>query len=124
MSQIWVDHSGTLHEQYQCLVLLGQDFAGDFSFDPGEHPALRYRRTGFAYFCPHCGDIWARIVLVDSLGRQRHFQTEQVACEKHSDQWNTPGSLIIRGLEGLVDILPLPILSREFMLYVKELENE
>ena len=40
-----------------------------------------------AYFCPACGDVWARVVVEDSqspTGNTR-FELNQVLCRKHSD---------------------------------------
>jgi len=119
-----VDSLGTFHEKYSVIVLLGNNVGGQFSFDPGAWPRLRYRRTGVAYFCPHCGDIWARLVFTDSRGVQMPFDVERVACAKHPDSWNTAGSLLASGLEALVELLPSDVLKRELELHIKELQNE
>lgn len=123
MPQVWTDEAGTLHEQYRALVFLRGDFAGEFSFDPGDHPELRYRRTGAAYFCPFCGDIWARVVLYDSAGRQAFLEPERVSCETHPDDWNVAGSLLAPGLTALLDLLPKPLVQREFAIHLRKISK-
>ena len=78
-----------------------------------------------AYFCPHCGEIWGRVVLVDSEGTVRPFdEVFRIACEQHPDQWEIAGSLIggYRG-EELLDYLPPEALKREFEIHLRELER-
>lgn len=120
---IWTDEDGTLHEQYRASVFIGQDHLGEFEFDPGSRPGLHYRRTGIAYYCPECGEVWARLVLWESNGRQCLLDAERVSCEKHEDQWAVAGSLLAVGLEDLIELLPEPALRREFNIYIKRLEK-
>ena len=77
-----------------------------------------------AYFCRQCGDVWARIVMLDAADRQQAFTAENVACEKHHDQWNVAGSLLANELEGLLPYLPPAALKREFMLLLKQQETQ
>lgn len=117
----WTDESGTLHEQYRAAVLLGAECLGEVSFDPGDHPDLHYRRTGIAYYCPECGDIWARVVFWDSSGRQNLLEAEIVSCENHADYWNVPGSLLSAGLGGLINLLPREAVKRELEIYLRRI---
>lgn len=119
----WTDEDGTFHEQYRAAIFVAGTHLGEFAFDPGAWPSLHYRRRGIAYFCPTCGDVWARIVLWDSAESQSELDSETVSCENHADQWNTPGSLLSAGLDGLADLLPADALRREFYLYQKRLEK-
>lgn len=116
-ASIWVADDGTFHEDYKGLVFIGSDFLGEFSLDAGSHPELRYRRTGVAYFCHTCGEVWARIVLVDSRGEQKSFEPRSVACRTHYDQWNIPGSLLAGELFGLIEVLPPEALRREVAIH-------
>lgn len=59
-----------------------------------------------AYFCPHCGDVWARVV-VD--GRQHNPLT--VPCSKHGN-----GSFIFPWRQGCPSELPPEVLLYEFNL--------
>lgn len=113
-----VDSSGTFHENYTLTVLLGDDVFGQFVLDPGNCPQLGYRRTGAAYFCAHCGDIWARIIFTDSRGVQMPFDVERVSCERHPDAYNTAGSLLAGRLAALVEFFSGAVLRREFILHM------
>ena len=115
----WVDSSGTAHETLLLSVFVGKSYLGQTEFDPGDSPALGYRRIGIAYACPQCGEVWGRIVLTDSEGKQRPFGFEEVSCEKHHDHWNVPGSLLIKGLDALLWVLPLEALKREIEVNLK-----
>lgn len=118
MAGIWVDKAGTRHETFQLLTFIGSDFLGQTAFDGGNYPSLRYLRFGLAYFCPSCGDIWARLVVVDGGGRQREFESRRVSCLKHPDLWEMPGSLLAIGLDDLLHLLPPAALQREFMIHL------
>jgi len=117
----WTDPDGTLHQQCRMLIFVGREFLGEFLFDPGAHPELRYRRCGAAYFCRSCGEIWARIIMIDTQGRQEGFEVEIVACEKHYDQWAVAGSLLAGNLEVLLPVFPLAAAKREFMLHLQQI---
>jgi hypothetical protein len=127
-STLWTGPDGTLHERYHVLVLVGHDLLGEFYFDPGSHPELGYRRSGVAYYCSWCGDVWARLVFVDSRGTQASLDAETIACEKHADQWNLAGSLLAQRLEELIQVLPPAAVKREFEIhlrhYLKEIRND
>lgn len=113
----WVDPDGTAHERCQLLFVSTGELV---AFDPGAHPTLRWPRSGWAYYCSQCIDIWERIIQLDSRGVQRHALLVSVACAKHHDQWNVAGSVLAGGLEGLLEVLPLAILQREFDLHIKD----
>lgn len=120
----WVDsETGILHQNCRMLIFVGREFLGEFIFDPGAHPEMRWRRSGAAYFCYHCGEIWARVVMLDARGRQEAFEPERVACEKHWDQWNVAGSLLAGPLAHLLPMLPEAALKREFRIHLTQLEK-
>lgn len=118
-SGYWVEGDGTAHEQCRVLIILGSRGLGEFAFDPGEWPTLRFRREGVAYFCSICGDVWARLVLLDHQGRAKPFEARSVSCEKHWDQWNVSGSLLAGELETLIDLLPPEALRRELLVHLR-----
>ena len=77
-----------------------------------------------AYFCPACGDIWARMVAEDS---QSYFDIVTVYCERHVPAgvpgWGViPGTLCMGSQLNLstmcwiaaVEVLPDAVLEREF----------
>lgn len=115
----YISPDGTLHELYRVLFILGKSYSGEVTFDPGDHPELGYRRQGLAFFCPTCGEIWARFVFVQSSGVPTSFQVQVTACAAHPDQWQVPGSLIPFGQEAWVEILPKPLLAREVDVHLK-----
>lgn len=116
----WTDPDGTFHEPLQALIFVGQEYLGTFSWDPGAHPETRWRRFGTAYFCSTCGEIWGRVVFQRADGSQLPFEVESVACESHTDQWNTAGSLLSAGMEGILEALPLQAAAREFRVHLRQ----
>ena len=79
-----------------------------------------------AYFCPSCGEIWARLVSEDS---HAHFDLYTVYCEHHTPQgvpgWGeVPGTLCQGSRTTLstmrwiaaIEELPLVVLEREFRI--------
>lgn len=118
----WVSPAGTLHETYHCLFVVKGKVLGEAAIDPGSAPGLRYRRTGAALFCPSCGDVWGRLVLIDSAGRQMLLEVETVSCEAHPDQWAVAGSFLNPPLEGLLPYLPPAVLRREFDLTMRKVK--
>ena len=122
-SGYWVDGDGTAHEECKLLFFIRNNCLGEVAFDPGDWPALRYRRTGLAYFCRSCGDVWARVALVNHHGQIQDFEAFHVGCERHWDQWNISGSLLAGELEALLDLLPAPVLKREFLIHLRMMEE-
>lgn len=112
------DEDGTLHEQYTISVFIGPEYYGSFPLDPGAQPGLGYRRHGVAYFCPDCGEVWARLVFMDSRRIVNPFLPVRAACPKHPDQWEVPGSLLAGGLDALLYALPERLLMRELALHL------
>jgi len=117
----WTDPDGTLHEWYTLTIFIGRQCCGQFQLDPGAHPALGYQRSGVAYYCSSCGDIWARIVFTNSKGEQQPLDVEPVACAKHYDQWQQRGSLLAGRLEALLPFLPESVVRREFMIHLQDI---
>lgn len=118
----WTDEEGTLHEDYRAAFFLRQSPAGVSTFDPGSQPLMRWRRSSLAWFCPFCGDVWARALLTDSTEKLSAFEVFTVSCEQHPDYWNIPGSLLSRGLEGLLEVLPEVLLKRELELSLRNIK--
>lgn len=116
----WVDPDGTLHSVGE-LFFLG--VAEPVVFDPGAHPELSYPRMGWAFACPHCAQIWDRISLYDHNHNIQPFEIVKVACSKHHDFWNVPGSVLAAG-EGLLPLLPPALLRREFDVHLSFAEKQ
>lgn len=122
----WTSPDGTAHEKCQMVFIC--DWQGQLvvqiDYDPGDHPELRWMREGRAFFCPHCGDVWGRIAVLDSAGRQMPLYPITVACSQHPDSWNVPGSMLAGDLGELLPLLPEPILRREFEIHLQKAERE
>lgn len=119
----FVDLQGCYHEQFRALVFLGADLLGEFSFDPGASPQLGYRRTGAAFFCSHCCDIWGRIILLDSAGQQSTTDVFRVSCSQHPDQWAVPGSMLTGELAAFVAHFPAGVLERECQVHLIDFDK-
>jgi len=64
---------------------------------------------GRAYFCPDCGDIWARIVVQD-----RPSRAVTIPCRRHHKHPYWPGGSIWLSWEReLMAALPPQVLARE-----------
>lgn len=114
----WIDDSGTLHEKCKLLFLVGNDLISEGDYDPGMAPELGYRRVGVVYICQHCGQPWGHAVVLDSKGVQMPFEVDRVACEKHPDQHEIPGSLLSGYRNhGYLTLLSPRALKREFVVH-------
>ncbi len=121
----WTDENGTHREDCKLLFFAGKYFLGENAYDPGSTPALGYRRGGTLFVCRSCGDVWGRILLSNSQGNKESFsEVCDVACEKHTDQWNIPGSFLSghRNIAYL-ELLPPAALKREFEIHLKHLSE-
>ena len=117
---LFTDSEGTVHGSFQLATWIRGTLLGEVTFDPGSTgPALSYMRQSRAYFCPDCGEIWARLV-VSEVGQPEPFICLTQACREHLDQWETPGSLIPLGQEALIALLPPAAIKREFELELKQ----
>jgi predicted RNA-binding Zn-ribbon protein involved in translation (DUF1610 family) len=113
----WVDPDGTLHEVYSGAILVGGEFLGPISYDSGRAD-LRWQRSSLAYFCPKCGEVWARLAVADSRGVQQDFLCVHVSCEHHDSRWHVPGSLLVDHAEQLFEDFPPDAVAREFRLHL------
>lgn len=115
----YTDPDGTYHEIYRADLFLGAAYLGQFEFDSGRAD-LRWPRRSVAYFCPECGDVWGRMVFTDTAGRTRLFEVVHVACERHLDQWEVPGSFLIPRLLPLIDLFPPAAAKREAVVHLNK----
>jgi len=114
----------TLH---QATYFLHSKFSGQSIIES------RFPPLSLAYFCPVCGDIWARVV-VEGAG----WAVEHAPCEKHKptggDDWGrVPGSLLLSQLSSkdlstmwqgrAIENLPESLLARELSLHLKHFEE-
>ena len=113
----WTDPDGTFHEIYTGYLFVGSDLLGELTYDSGRRD-LGWHRCSYAMFCPHCGEIWARLVMHNSRGEQCYFEVQRVSCERHPDWWNVPGSMLVGHLEHLLADLPPDAVKREFAIHL------
>lgn len=73
---------------------------------------------GAVFFCPHCGDVWARV-----LEEGRYHQGYAVGCSKHS-HWDVPGSLWLSWDSNWNAALPPDAIRREFLLTLDHWSRE
>jgi hypothetical protein len=118
MNDYWVDKDGTAHEKCHLYFLVGNDLLSEGEIDPGSVPENGYRRTGCAYVCPDCAQVWGRAILVNSSGKEAAFEVEAVACPDHHSQWHVPGSLLsgYRN-DAYMRFLSPKALKREFVIH-------
>jgi len=112
----WTDADGTMHEIYTANIFIENAWYGSFQYDSGRAD-IRWHRSGFAYFCFSCGDIWARVVVTDSNNNSQGFTLCPARCEKHGD-----GSLLQPLLTPLWELFPEPFMRKEFIRLLKEYE--
>ena len=77
-----------------------------------------------AYFCASCGEIWARLVLLDSTDQPLYFRTANVSCRRHPDPWNIPGSLLYDEIAYNLNELSLEALRRELDVHLAYYERQ
>ncbi len=69
-----------------------------------------------AYFCPICGEVWARIAID---GQQYHVYS--LPCIKHIPKWEFTvyGSVWMDNERQLTDSFPPAVLARELDIHLK-----
>ena len=112
---LWQDSFSTVHEDCEMHFLLGPTSLGFTPYDPGAHPELGFQRNSTAYFCPVCGQVWGRILLLNSKKDAVSWSLTFVPCLAHGS-----GSFLdgFRA-KGLLELLPQKALQREFKMEVE-----
>jgi hypothetical protein len=103
----------------QIWIISGRRY-GPAPVDPTYKDGLIYRTTfQLAYFCDHCGEIWARRILLASPNSLRwevsHSRCER--CPPFNAYDEPPGTVSPYWNEGFLSTLPPEILRREAELY-------
>jgi len=112
----------------------------------GMQPQLSHFSAGWepyslAYFCPHCGEIWARATRLEPLTNRRTgpYFVQQAPCSPCAGNpailpWEVPGSLLHYSRLGKQSVpitfwaqalehLPPEILSRDLDMLLNHLER-
>lgn len=69
-----------------------------------------------AFFCPICGEVWARVVVEGAS----EFQSYTRTCARHDPRWSIeiPGSIWISWDRDFQDAFPSEALKREVRLHL------
>jgi len=76
-----------------------------------------------AYFCKHCGEIWARRIVLDKKDQPFYFRAIEVACRNHPDFWSIPGSLLADELTYNLNELSREVLEHELDVHLAYYER-
>lgn len=93
---------------------LRNQFLGEGEILPEPDARRDPTRYNTAYFCPMCGEIWARV----AVEGQKQWISWSVQCDKHhSPYWPIIyGSMYLMWDRSFNDSMPEPALWREFDL--------
>jgi hypothetical protein len=72
--------------------------------------------TSYAFFCPVCGDLWARCPVVNLDGTVQPWMPWRIKCRKHPPVYSieVPGSLFLTWDKGFNDAMPEVLERWEF----------
>ena len=112
---IWQDAQFTVHESCELFFFVSNTCLGSVPFDPGMHPEFGYNRHSIAYFCPVCGQVWGRILMLNCKKESTPWTVTFVECEQHG------GGSFLDGhrAEGYLYVFPEKVLRRELLLHTK-----
>jgi len=107
---------------YRRQFFVGSKYLGEVPCGPIQAHEDSIAPYGEAYFCPVCGDVWARVVVSSPLsGQLSPFMVRAIPCEKHDKRTfcSIPGSLYLGwGREYNTDI-PDELVQYEFQQAMK-----
>lgn len=73
----------------------------------------------YAFFCPLCGDLWARCPVEANDGLTEEFMVWTKCCKKHGrHSFDLPGSLYMAWDKSFSDSFPDELLREEFKHYL------
>lgn len=111
-------HDYTHHEQYTAQIWVKSHYLGQITYDSGRED-LRWSRTGYALFCPSCGEVWAKLTVHGEDGMLKVFDVWLVSCQRHPDQHNVPGSVLAGHLIHLLGDMPDAVVRQEFEVHME-----
>lgn len=82
--------------------------------------------NSYAYFCPHCGDIWARAVVVDEDSSvQAPFQSVTRPCERHFPETTReiPGAFFLSWDKLYNQAFPVGVIAYELNQALKHYKD-
>lgn len=106
----------------KALVFVKNDFIGDFQYEA--HNALPFAFLSRAYFCPACGEVWARVVVSHEVRGAYSFYPFYSACSRHGSILQGAGSLIDHmAVTDFMHYWPASVWSRELQLWAEQVPN-
>ena len=102
-------------------VYAEDQYLGAFSY--ANHPADSWGWQSLAYFCPECGEVWARVVMARKNGETQQFRPVIMGCRRHFEPWGIPGSLLRGELQYNLDELSVECLARELDVHLSYYER-
>lgn len=89
-----------------------------------DYPPVECKPDSLAFFCPACGDVWARLPVELPDDSFTPFFILTAACRNHSTSyWQCPGSLRTGTSETLQQTFPLPVLQWETQRHIDWYDN-
>lgn len=92
-----------------------------------EQLSLEGPRTpdSFAYICPVCGDLWARVPVENLSGVTSRFAPLSRTCRKHFEHsLAVPGSIGVVWEQGFDESLPDEVVRWEFSRHMEYYDKE
>ena len=82
---------------YEQSIYIEDRFLGSFCRPANIIHAERQPPNSYAYFCPTCGEVWARCPTTDNNGESRPWQIQGGHCRLHPgpSQFTVAGSLLL-----------------------------
>ena len=99
---------------------LGQQFMGTGAIEMLNHDPKHSPPLSVAYFCPVCGEVWARAVITGQA-----YEVWALLCEKHPLEYpyRVPGSLWLTWNATHNDSLTREMLTREVDLHLEHYDK-
>lgn len=114
--------------RYQQAFFVGQKFLGFAERAPQNKCNLRnLQPVAYAFFCPVCGEVWARCPIEDTLlGGTSLYQSITARCQKHPEPLSLklPGSLWLSWDREFSDSFPDDLVRYEFNLLMQLYKEE
>lgn len=116
---------------YSQHFFIGNDFKGTtqrsyFQFHAKLFEGRPFDVKSNAWFCPTCGEVWARAILEDvGTGNTHPYRVTMHGCSKHpSNNVQTPPGSVMTWFDELLPYLPPAMVEYEFNILMKYLDTK
>lgn len=105
--------------KYRCDFFIQGEFLGTSLVEGEDRRGASRPPWSIAYFCPACGEVWARIHF-----EGQRFYTCTRLCDKHASEMRieVPGSIWVPFEPAIMRELPEAVLRRELQTHLKHEE--